>query len=794
MMMPPSRSPRVPRPSRRRLIGAAFTTMVMLAASVANAEPTPAPAPVTAATVDGTAPPAYAIVIGSNQSPREGLPTLRFADDDAARMTELLESSGTEVALMTTFDAESQALYPDLVARATRPTLEAIHAAHAEFMARISAQGGRDRATFTIYYSGHGDLGDDGREFLTLEQGRLTRHELLTELVGESTAAVNHLLIDACRSEDLVMSRGEGWKSDRVTPNNPNAVREYLEAERLDAYPNTGVLLASSGDQTTHEWERYRGGIFTHQLLSAMRGGGDVNGDGRIEYSEIGAFVSAANRGVEDPRARLEVTVHPPNADQRAPLLVHHDLAHDRVVLFVGEDTGHYMLEDRRGVRIADIRRSDDHPTYVRVPEGPLYLARLERSSNSRMEARISAETGGAVLANELDFAARDAQQRGALADAFHQGLFRVGFGPSYYAGYTAAEEQLAVAEPEWEVRRWNTADGGTVEILRFGNAETAEGPATPPDCECDDDADEVTEEKKVPKILWGQLTLGTVFTPFRSAGEIQQGDSRVTSDQFAGFSTTGPAQPLRGFDVRWSMFSTEDKRRSFPGGVGAFRTGYTQGSATVVRSPESMGFGLGEATNIDYFSIPLYFSGDIYAFDDFPVRPSFGLGFGLDLMSIEYRREGLPNTTTFNAGVGFELHAGVDIRINNYIGFMAEIRQQWSSRIRVPDLPDVSNSGVTITTGIHAAVPMKRFEEKRNWRERRRAEKAKRRVALTPAVPPVAEPTPPISPASAAVPPPPPPPPAPTPEAPAPEAPAPEAPAPEAPAPEAPAPATPPN
>ena len=71
-------------------------------------------------------------------------------------------------------------------------------------MTRIDA-GGSD-ATLTIYYSGHGDLGDDGREFLTLEQGRLTRHELLTELVGGSKATTNHLLIDACRSEDLVLS------------------------------------------------------------------------------------------------------------------------------------------------------------------------------------------------------------------------------------------------------------------------------------------------------------------------------------------------------------------------------------------------------------------------------------------------------------------------------------------------------------------------------------------------------------------------------------------------------------
>ena len=57
----------VPRPSQRRLIGAAFTAIVMLAASVARAEepdPFAAVAPATQATR------AYAIVIGTKRKYR----------------------------------------------------------------------------------------------------------------------------------------------------------------------------------------------------------------------------------------------------------------------------------------------------------------------------------------------------------------------------------------------------------------------------------------------------------------------------------------------------------------------------------------------------------------------------------------------------------------------------------------------------------------------------------------------------------------------------------------------------
>ena len=439
-------------------------------------------------------------------------------------------------------------------------------------------------------------------------------------------------------------------------------------------------------------------------------------------------------------------------------------------------------MEDERGVRLADLRRSDAHPAYLRVPSGPLYLARRDPRTRARVEARISAEDNGAVLASDLTYTTRDSQERGALADAFHAGLFRVGYGPSYYAGYTAAEAQLAVEDPEWEVRRWTSSDGDTVEVIRLGERGDPEGPPPPPDCECDDDDDDDDDKKKeekIPKILWGQLTVGTQFTPYGAAGEIQQGDSRVTKDQFAGFSKSGAGQALRGFDVRWTIFDTEDKPRSFPGGVAYFRTGFTRGTATLVRSPGSPGFDSGDATGIDYFSVPLYFGGEFYAFEDFFIRPSFGLGFGLDLMNIEYQREAMSTTAEFGAGVGFELHAGVDIRINNYIGFMAELRQQWSSRIKVPNLPDVSNTGLGITTGVRVAFPMKKYEGKRNWRRRRVKERAKAAATVTPGPTPAANPTP-VDPPAAA------PEPSPTPEtAPAPEA----APAPAAPpAPETPA------
>jgi uncharacterized caspase-like protein len=48
--------------------------------------------------------------------------------------------------------------------------------------------------------------------------------------------------------------------------------------------------MASASNTQAHEWDDYQTGVFTHELLSGLRGGADVNGDGRVEYSEMAAF------------------------------------------------------------------------------------------------------------------------------------------------------------------------------------------------------------------------------------------------------------------------------------------------------------------------------------------------------------------------------------------------------------------------------------------------------------------------------------------------------------------------
>jgi hypothetical protein len=647
----------------------------------------------------------FALVIGSNETQSKDQKPLRFADDDAARMAELWLELGAEVELLTVFDQSSQVRFRDLVKRANQPTQAKLKAAWERLQKKMQAAvDAGSEVELLIYYAGHGDVGPDGQGFLTLANGDvLTRSDLFTHLLGSSPADHNHVIVDACRSEQFVLSRGD-WKSDRGSQDYADSVREYLDGNHLGAHPDTGVVLARSADQQTHEWERWQGGIFTHELISGLRGGADLNGDGSIEYSELGAFVSSANSGVEDPHARLDVAVRPPSGDERAPLLVHERVTDQRVLLFAGGIAGRYSLEDMRGVRLADLNHESGQPAYLRLPAGDLWLYRHGEVGARTGEARIVATEQGIVSVGRLEFDEPEADARGPLDDALRTGLFKVAYGPGFYAGYTAHEQMLA-ADPDWEVQVWQR-DPETGEMVEVAKV-TGEGPAPVPEenkvvvtkIEVEEDCDWCWDR------TWLSLSVGAEFNVLSPSGRIELPDSKVTANQFPGFDDKGFPAALRGVDVRMGAFGASNPTR-YPFVEGYFRSGYTEGHATFLPAGGADAFELGDPTRLDYMTVPLFFGGNFY-FPRWPVRPYVGAGVGFDVLRVQYQRSGMEDRVKASLRIGFELHGGIDVRITNYFGLFGEVRQLWSAKLRADGLPDYSNTGFTIISGLKIGIPV---------------------------------------------------------------------------------------
>src|SRR5262249_39278155 len=158
-------------------------------------------------------------------------------DDDGVRFYELASTFADDVRLLAGLDAESQQVFPGLAQVARRPSRAELREAMAALRQKM-LEARREpgvRTVFYFYFAGHGNVGVDREGYLHLSDGRLTRSELYREVIGQSPADTNHVIIDACSSYFVINRRrgGEGHEQ---------AIRSFLRQESLESYPNTGVL------------------------------------------------------------------------------------------------------------------------------------------------------------------------------------------------------------------------------------------------------------------------------------------------------------------------------------------------------------------------------------------------------------------------------------------------------------------------------------------------------------------------------------------------------------------------
>jgi hypothetical protein len=351
----------------------------------------------------------FVLVVGSNRAPRPGLATLRYADDDAVRWTMLFRTFGAEVELLTDLDTESERLYGPDVPLHRSPT----HAEVMRAMARLRGSIEHARATgvrtaFYFIYAGHGDE-EEGEGFVGLADGRLRRREIEEKILAVSGADTNHVIVDACRSYYIAYDRGPGG-TRRPWP------EPYFDAGTASRLRNTGFVLASSSGGSAHEWEEFQAGIFSHEVRSGLLGGADANGDGKITYAELAAFVRVANQAVRNDRYRPDILARAPsNGDD--VLLDVRDAVAGRVRFGPGL-AGRQVLEDALGVRWADVHPGPLQNLTLALPAEPWGSHELfVESLASNTEYRVTA--GADVDLTREKPQPRSLLARGALDEAF---------------------------------------------------------------------------------------------------------------------------------------------------------------------------------------------------------------------------------------------------------------------------------------------------------------------------------------------------------------------------------------
>jgi hypothetical protein len=314
-----------------------------------------------------------AISIGNNSPEREG-PVLMYADDDALAMHELLVQNGVHSRCFTTPDRDTSARGAG--SGAAPATLRAVHAAILEARAAVLAARAHGQASeLYFYYSGHGDV-DRGEGYVLLEDARLTR-SALADLLQEVDADRNHVIVDACKSYFLAFERDPGGERQPYTAGLPT----LAAPARLN---NTGFILSTNAARPSHEWERFESGVFSHEVLSALRGAADADMDGSITYAELGAFVATANLRLPS-RYRPDVLVVGPRRALDAPVL----RWSSGPSLMLDATFGHAYVEGPSGERILDFHVPAGQRLALRLPaERPLYVQRADGSAEYVIDAQ----------------------------------------------------------------------------------------------------------------------------------------------------------------------------------------------------------------------------------------------------------------------------------------------------------------------------------------------------------------------------------------------------------------------
>ena len=198
---------------------------------------------------------AYALVVGDNVG-GSGQQALRFAEDDARRVAQVLVELGH-------YEASD-------VRTLLRPDVGHLLGAVDEIAARARANALRgDQTQVLFYFSGHARASAVN---LGAEELPLTT---LRDRLRAVPSTITIVVLDACQSGSF----------SRIKGAEPAADFSYNSVSGL-TQKGLAVMASSTAEELSQESDELKASYFTHHLVTALRGAGDSDGDGRVSLDE----------------------------------------------------------------------------------------------------------------------------------------------------------------------------------------------------------------------------------------------------------------------------------------------------------------------------------------------------------------------------------------------------------------------------------------------------------------------------------------------------------------------------
>lgn len=313
------------------------------------------------------------LAIGANVGDPDD-PPLKYATKDAERVRRVfVELGGVR--------SDRAYLVLDQPANKVRERLAEISGRIAELRAA-----GKD-VVLIIYASAHAKAG-----VLHLMGTHLPLREL-RQFASGSGARLRLLVIDACDSG--VVARRKGGSAGPAYD---------VQLERL---PLRGeVVITSSGPaQASEEWESLRGSLFTHHLITGLRGDADSENDGRITLAEAYAYsyrrtVAEAARTGQHPAFDLDLI-------GTGELVLTEPAVARSAVVFPSESSGRYVLASQpRADVLAEVDKTPGKPLRIAVPPGRYLLRKRTGRRTGLLEVELP--FGGTRTVHDRDLKFRD--------------------------------------------------------------------------------------------------------------------------------------------------------------------------------------------------------------------------------------------------------------------------------------------------------------------------------------------------------------------------------------------------
>lgn len=285
----------------------------------------------------------FLIAIGNNLGFPNDAP-LRWAEKDAERFATTM--------------GELAGISSDRVIRLLNTDVDQIRLAFARVRGQVqeASRAGKRTALF-VFYSGHADP-----QALHI-RGRGLKLRALKAMIKKVASQVSVSIVDACHSGSLIRGRSKGLKK------HPAFDISYAR----DIGPEGHVFISSAGaDEVAQESDELKSSFFTHHLLSALRGAGDADRDGRVTLSETYRYVY--HRTLTTSHGTKAAVQHPELdtdlAGEGELVLATLDRAQARLTILEDISGSVLIVDDRNSQVFTELTKPADRTTSIALPAG----------------------------------------------------------------------------------------------------------------------------------------------------------------------------------------------------------------------------------------------------------------------------------------------------------------------------------------------------------------------------------------------------------------------------------------